>query len=174
MIDDEFVAAAVAAVREYLRLEGTGEAALLERVARAAIALGETFTGTLFHRREVEERVVAASGWALLAAGPVAAIGAVAGAGGAALPVADYGVDIDADGRGWVRAPDADGLVAVTYRAGLAEAWDALPAPLSQGVVLLAAHLFEARESGGPPPAAVAALWRPFRRVQLMAAEHAA
>jgi hypothetical protein len=36
---------------------------------------------------------------------------------------------------------------------------------VAQGVVLLAAHLFEHRGDGATPPAAVAALWRPYRRL---------
>jgi uncharacterized phiE125 gp8 family phage protein len=57
--------------------------------------------------------------------------------------------------------------VAVRYRAGLAADWAALPAPLAHGAVLLAAHLFENRDAGRAPPAAVAALWRPYRVVRL-------
>ena len=44
----------------------------------------------------------------------------------------------------------------------------AAPGALAQGMVLLVAHLFENRTGEGVPPAAVAALWRPFRRVRLM------
>ena len=63
MIDEGSVAALVAAVRAYLRVEGTAEQALLERVAASAVALGEAFTGCVFVRRTVEERVALASGW---------------------------------------------------------------------------------------------------------------
>ncbi|QDX27374.1 phage gp6-like head-tail connector protein [Sphingomonas suaedae] len=55
--------------------------------------------------------------------------------------------------------------VAVSYEAGLADNWAGLPPPVAQGVVLLAAHLFEAR--GAQPPAVVTALWRPWRRMRL-------
>ena len=50
---------------------------------------------------------------------------------------------------------------------GAAERWDAVPAPVAQGVAMLAAHLFDHRESDALPPAAVAALWRPYRRMRL-------
>ena len=40
-------------------------------------------------------------------------------------------------------------------------------APVAQGVAMLAAHLFDHRESDAVPPAAVAALWRPYRRLRL-------
>jgi hypothetical protein len=43
-----------------------------------------------------------------------------------------------------------------------------VPEPLRQGIVRLAAHLYAARgEVEAVPPAAVAALWRPWRRVRL-------
>jgi hypothetical protein len=46
--------------------------------------------------------------------------------------------------------------------------WDALPPPVAQGVVLLIAHLFADRDGTAAPPAAVAALWRPWRRMRLL------
>lgn len=106
---------------------------------------------------------------------PVAAINGVTGlpAGGApfVLPMDGYAVDVDGDARGWVRviAPGAAGRVAVSYTAGLAADWDGLPPPIAQGVAMLIAHLFNDRDVGRAPPAAVAALWRPYRRMRLMA-----
>jgi len=44
--------------------------------------------------------------------------------------------------------------------------WDAVPAPVRHGVAMLIQHLAEDRP-GDVPPAAVAALWRPYRRVRL-------
>lgn len=174
MIDDDTIAAAAAAVRGYLRVEGSAEQALFERVAASAVALGEAFTGCVFVRRTVEERVALSTGWALLDEQPVAAIDAVHGSDGVALPVAAYAVDIDAAGRGWVRLTGAGQAVTVRYSAGLAETWDALDPPLAQGCVLLATHLFEARDANAMPPAAVAALWRPYRRMRLALPERAA
>jgi hypothetical protein len=43
--------------------------------------------------------------------------------------------------------------------------WAAVPAPVAHGMVVLAAHLFENRGRDDAPPAAVAALWRPYRRL---------
>ena len=100
------IAAAVAAARAVLRLEGAGEEALLGRVCASAILLCEAFVGG-------------------------AIVARVAGDGGA-------------------------------------ESWEAVPAPLAHGVAMLAAHLFDHRESDAMPPAAVAALWRPYRRVRLI------
>jgi len=41
------------------------------------------------------------------------------------------------------------------------------PAPVVQGVVRLAAHLYAHRDDEAGPPAAVAALWRPYRQLRL-------
>ena len=111
-----------------------------------------------------------AAGWQRLPARPVVAIGAVT-AGGVALAVGDYAIDIDAGANGWVRV--AAGVpVTVSYTAGLATSFAAVPTAVAQGMVALTAHLFEARDGVALPPAAVAALWRPYRALRLMEACH--
>ena len=157
------VAAAAAAAGAYLRI-GAAPDAVLTQAAATAMALAEAFCGQRLIARECEDVLGVGAGWQRLSALPVGAI-----AGPTGLPVGAYAVDIDAGGVGWVRvtAPGAATRVAVRYTAGLAEAWDALPEPVAQGVVLLAAHLFEHREGSAEPPAAVAALWRPYRRMRL-------
>jgi uncharacterized phiE125 gp8 family phage protein len=114
-------------------------------------------------------------GWRRLARSPVRAIEAVeqmAAEGGATpLPPGDYAVDIDANGDGWVRADAAARRIRIDYRAGLAAGWADMPAALQQGVLRLAAHLYTYRADAGAqaePPAAVAALWRPWRRLRLV------
>lgn len=87
---------AVASAKALLRLEGTGEDAVLARLAGAAAGLGESYCGRT-----------------------------------------------------------------------LGEEWEAVPAPVAHGIVLLAVHLFENRTADAAPPAAVAALWRPYRQVRL-------
>lgn len=166
--------------KAYLRLDGSGEDALLGRMMETATTLCEAFTGTVLVRRDFVETVAAASGWQRLMHAPVVAITAVetldAGGETAALPADAYAIDIDAEGNGWVRLirPDEGARLRVTCRAGLAEDAGGVPAPLAQGVVLLAAHLFDRREVPGAPPAAIAALWRPWRRMRLHARERVA
>lgn len=163
------VAAAAAAAGQYLRVEAEG---VMLRCAETALSLAEQFCARTWIRRGHEEVLGIAPAWQRLAHDPVASITAATGlpAEGApfALPVAAYAVDIEADGIGRVRvlAPGAAGRVTVRYVAG-AGAWDDLPPPVASGVVLLAAHLFEHREGEAMPPAAVSALWRPFRRGRL-------
>lgn len=168
------VAELVAAARGYLRLQDGVEAALLARLAAAAFGLAEQFCGVAVVQRLHEDVLTVAPGWQRLSARPVTAIAGLTalpvGAAPFVLAVDAYAVDIDAGGDGWVRVPGTvgTGRVAVSYSAGLAADWAAVPAPVAQGLVLLVAHLFEDRAGAGAPPAAVAALWRPFRRLQLL------
>ena len=90
----------------------------------------------------------------------------------AGAQAANYAIELDADGGGrvLVRNSGAAGRIAVRFIAGLAGDWAALPDGLRHGVLRLAAHLYRARESDAPPalpPAAVAAMWRPWRQLRL-------
>lgn len=168
------MAASLAELRAYLRIGGGAEDEVLEGLLRAAGALCERFTGQWLIAREARETMAADGGWRRLSARPVLAItqvDAIDGNGGAsALPVGAYAIDIDASGEGWVRRTRNDGarLIAVHYRAGLAETMDGLPEPLRQGVVRLAADHYLARgDEAATPPAVVSALWRPWRRMRL-------
>ena len=71
---------------------------------------------------------------------------------------------IDRDGRGWVRTREE---LTVRYRAGLAADWAGLPPEIAHGAAIMGAHLFDNRDAAAVPPAAVAALWRPWRRMRL-------
>jgi uncharacterized phiE125 gp8 family phage protein len=92
---------------------------------------------------------------------------------GEAIPLdaGDFAAEVDAAGEGWVRlraATDANRL-RVTYRAGMAADWNGIPEMLRHGIVRQAAHLYQRRgeaEDAGMP-AAVTALWRPWRRLRL-------
>jgi uncharacterized phiE125 gp8 family phage protein len=164
------------AAKARLRDARDDEDALIETMAASALALGEAFTGSAWIAREGWQTMLPVRGeWQVLETGPVTAITAVEGVSAAgdlsALAADAYAIDIDADGRGWVRvsAPGDATRLRVTYAAGGVADWADLPAPLAQGVVLLAAHLFETRGEVAAP-AAVAALWRPWRRMRLQAA----
>lgn len=52
---------------------------------------------------------------------------------------------------------------------GFADDWNGIPEPLRQGIIRLVAHLYTHRDAAdaGPPPTAVAALWRPWRRLRM-------
>ena len=154
-----------AAARDYLRVGDGAEAALLARLAETAVLLAERYCGRVLVARAFEETVDGTGEWRRLSVGPVTAIAGVSVA-GMALPVEAWAVDIDAGGDGWVRIA-AGAQAVVSYTAGLAASFAALPAPVAQGCVMLVAHLFEHRDGAVLPPAAVAALWRPYRRMTL-------
>jgi uncharacterized phiE125 gp8 family phage protein len=174
MADDNFpdqgpMAVSLAELKAFLRLERDDDDALIAGFIRTATALCEAFTGQWLIARDAEQRVDAVLGWQRLSAVPVMAIGGVGGAAGP-LPPDQYDSDIDAAGTGWVRLRSVPQAPAVQFRAGLGSDWNAIPEPLRQGIIRLAAHLYTHRDApdAGPPPAAVAALWRPWRRLRLV------
>ena len=173
-IGDAALEGARGEVKAWLRLETMQEDALVDRLVRSAIGFGEGFIGQALIVREEVQRLPAAREWQRLRWTPVRAISGVAGvpAEGAvfAMPAGSYAVDIDGNGDGWVRviAPGAAGRIDVTCSTGLAVNWAGLPEAIRQGVVRLAAHMFAHRDGeGGAPPAAVSALWRPWRRMRI-------
>ena len=166
-------AVTLAEAQAYVRIETGEEEAIVAGLIRTASALCEAFIGQVVVAREVVEVLGAGAAWQRLGATPVRAIGAVemVSVDGSAvvLALSDYAVDIDAHGGGWVRLTRAgSGRVRVTATAGLASDRNGVPEPLRQGIVRLVGHLFAQRDgSGGEPPAAVTALWRPYRRMRM-------
>jgi len=163
----------LAELKALLRI-GTGEEdALLAALLRAAADMCEAFTGRALLTRSVDEMVRASRAWTRLGATPVAAIEEVAliGADGAEtlLAAQDYGIDIDAAGEGWVRLllGIEPKRLRVSYRAGMASDPNGLPEALRHGILRLAAHFYMNRGGDEAPPAAVTALWRPWRRLRL-------
>ncbi|HEX4695715.1 head-tail connector protein [Sphingomonas sp.] len=169
-------AAAVAEVKRSLRVALADDDDLIAGFAETALGLAERFLGRALIARDMTERIAASSAWQMLGALPVLSISglsAVAGEVVTPLPVEAYAIDIDADAAGWVRTLGASGVIEVAYHAGWVATWSGIPAPVRQGAVLLAAHLYDERDSSVPPPAAVTALWRPFRSVALARAVRA-
>lgn len=156
--------------KAYLRVENGAEDALIGTMLTGAQAVCEEFLGGPLVRRELAATIARGASWQRLAAAPVWAIGTVEALDdeGAAtvLPANGYAIDIDARGEGWVRVPGS-GRVRVTYEAGIAADAEAVPVPIAQGVIRLAAHLYTVRDAAQMPPAAVTALWRPWRRMRL-------
>jgi len=156
-------------VKDFLRIDGSAEDALLAALVRTASELAEAFTGQKLIARDFVERLRAVSTWTRLAATPVVSIDAVEGDNGALAGTA-YEIDIDAAGDGWVRVTEPDGrYVSVRSRAGMAADWNGIPEALRLGIIRLAAHLYthRDREDVGGVPTAVVALWRPWRRMRL-------
>ena len=169
---------AAGAAKGYLRVERADEDGLIAGLLGAAAESCEAFTGLALLTRGFTETIPASRAWQRLMRTPVRAIVSVEALPpqGPAQPLASaaYAIDIDADGDGWVRLaePGVGRRVRVGYEAGFASAWADLPAALRHGIVRLAAHFYthrtdEPARNGAPPPAAVAALWRPYRRLRL-------
>ena len=167
-------AVSMAEAQAYARVETGEEEALLAGLVRSASAYCEAFTGQVLVMREFVEVLAVSGDWQRLTLNPVRSIDvveAVAADGSAVVLSADgYAVDIDARGDGWVRAQGAgDGRIRVSGQAGMASDANGVPEPLRQGILRLIAHLFATRDgSGGEPPAAVTAMWRPYRRMRLL------
>jgi uncharacterized phiE125 gp8 family phage protein len=162
-------------LKSWLRIVGSDEDALLAALIRSASDLCEQFTRLALIERDALQTLPARPAWARLEQGPVRAILGVSALSGAGEPTplaaGDHAVDIDAAGEGWVRVLRSGGArrVLVAYRAGLGADWNAVPEPLRHGILRLAAHLYahRDRDDGGAPPAAVAALWLPYRKLRL-------
>jgi uncharacterized phiE125 gp8 family phage protein len=156
--------------KAFLRLERDEDDALISGLVRTATGLCEAFTGQWLIVRSGEARLDSVTGWQRIAVSPLVEITEVAGAEGP-LPAARFIHEIDAGGTGRVQlfAPFPERPV-VRFRAGLGADWNAVPEPLRQGIIRLVAHLYSHRDDAdaGPPPTAVAAMWRPWRRLRLV------
>jgi uncharacterized phiE125 gp8 family phage protein len=166
-------------VKAFLRVSASDEDALLAGLVRGAADLCEAFTGRALVARAVAELIAAKTVWTRLGAAPVRAILGVETLDeegtATALAAYDYAIDIDAAGDGWVRliGTGQTGRIRVSYQAGMAADPNGLPEALRHGIVRLTAHLYAHRHAGpdrreeAGPPAAVTALWRPWRRMRL-------
>ena len=159
----------LAEAQAYARVETGEEEALLAAMVRTASGLCEAFLGQIVIARSFTERLPASSDWQRLQVSPVRSIDGVT-IEGVTVPAAGYATDIDANGCGWVRLTNlqAGSAVEVSGTAGMASGQNDVPEPIRHGVLRLAAHLFAARDGdGGEVPAAVTALWRPYRRMRI-------
>lgn len=165
--------------KRFVRAVHGEDDALIAALVQTAADACEGFTRRLLLIREVRDSLRADQAWVRLARTPVrtiAGVEALGDDGGATLlPAADYAIDIDAEGDGWLRLTSGPRRrVRVTYEAGLAAAWADVPDALRHGIVRLAGHFYALRgDDGGrapapEPPASVSALWRPYRRLSLV------
>lgn len=153
----------------YARIETGEEEAILAGLIRSASGLCEAFLRQVVIRRPFAETVAASPRWQRLAISPVMSIEAASVA-GTPLPADSFASDIDSSGRGWARVIDSSvsGTIEISGTAGMAATENDVPEPIRQGVIRLVTHLFSSRdELAGEIPAAVTALWRPYRRLGL-------
>lgn len=169
-------AEALAELKDWLAITTPGDDAGLSALLRAALETCEAFTGTMPIAAGCEEVHIATYEWSRLATAPVTAITDVEqldiDGTRTALPVEAYMIDITADGCGRMRLLQSTGAnrVVVRFDAGLSPDWAGLPEGLRHGILRLAAHNYRQRDDAEAkvwPPAAVAALWQPWRRMRL-------
>lgn len=160
--------------RGWLRLGATVDDAVVAGLIRAATNICEAFIGQWLIVRAIEERLPIGAGTVRLTARPVVAIDSVAlmlpEGNETPLGAGDYDVAIGRDGGGQVtvQQPGAAERLRIVYRAGIAEGANGVPEAIRQGIVRMTQHLHDARDgSGAVPPAAIAALWQPWRRLTL-------
>lgn len=158
----------------YVRIETGEEEAVLAGLIRTASVVCEEFLNRVVIARDFALDVPASGAWERVPMTPVRAISSVESVNAAgvatALTSSGYSTDIDCSGDGWVRLcqPTDGSRVRVTGSVGMALSENEVPEPIRQGVLRLVAHLFTSRDGpGGDPPAAVTALWRPYRRLRL-------
>lgn len=168
--------AALAELKDWLAITTTRDDAMLSALLRAALDMCESFTGTMPLQAECEEVLSITYEWQRIATTPVVAITGIeqlaADGTRLALPVDAYLIDITAEGCGRVRLTrqTAATRIVVSFHAGRATNWASLPEGLRHGIVRLAAHQYRERDGDAAlsaPPASVAALWQPWRRMRL-------
>ncbi len=168
--------AALAELKQWLAISTSHDDAVLTSLLRASLDVCEHFTGVMPLASTCEEVLPACRQWRRLTTQPVQSITDVSylTVAGSPSPLAapDFEIELTADGAGLVRVNSwlAHNRIAVRFTAGLAPDWQSLPETLRHGVLRLAAHQHRERESNGGtavPPAAVVALWRPWRRIRL-------
>lgn len=159
--------------RSWLRLGATIDDAVVAQLVRAATNICEAFIGQWLIVRAVEEVVPLNDGSTTLGIRPVVAVDTATllmPGSEIALGETGYGVTIARDGTASVTVHDrGDAARArIGYRAGMAAEANGIPEAIRQGIVRLTQHLHDARDGGGAaPPAAIAALWQPWRRLTL-------
>ena len=170
--------AALTELKAWLGITTSRDDAELTALLMTALDLCEGFTGAMPLQAGCEEVLPASGDWQTLSTRPVQAMTGVAKIAATGqrtgLTASDYEFDIDAAGAGRIRTkvPLDQSRVAVSFTAGLATSWSALPDPLRHGIMRLAAHEHRLRDGERTtqrlsPPAAVVALWRPWRTMRL-------
>lgn len=160
--------------RSWLRLGATIDDAVVAQLLRAATNICEAFIGQWLIARATDEVVLLGSEAIVLGVRPVVAVDAVTLllSDGSESPLGEdrYRVTIARDGTASVAIHDrGDAMRAgIGYRAGMAAEANGIPEAIRQGIVRMTQHLHDARDGGGvAPPAAIAALWQPWRRLTL-------
>ena len=175
----DLTGAALADLKSWLGITRPVEDGRLVDLLQASVDLCEAFTGQAPLAQTVEERFAPAVGRHVLSVRPVQSVASVEliaeDRSRSTMNADDFRVQFS--GRGAVsldimRDREAR-AIAVRVVAGIADDWASMPSALKQGVIRMAAHHYRDRDRdteadrSAPPPASVAALWRPWRSLRL-------
>ncbi len=167
---------ALAELKDWLAITTDRDDGPLTSLILAGLEMCEAFTRQMPLECTCEEVLKPGADWQRLMTVPVQTIEGVeaiaADGSRQPLPASAYAVTLDPDGGGRIRitAVAGDGRVAVRFSAGMAAGWNGLPIGIRHGIIRLAAHHYRQRDPDGTsasPPAAVAALWQPWRRLRI-------
>lgn len=168
--------AALDELKDWLAITTPRDDTGLTGLLRASLEMCEAFTGQMPLEAVCEEVLVTGSAWQMLQTRPVQSITGVeaieADGSRSTLTPDQYALDMEADGSALVRVPQPGtaSRMAVRFNAGMAPDWASLPDGIRHGVLRLSAHNYRQRDLDAMnpvPPAAVAALWRSWRRMRL-------
>ncbi len=162
-------------LKRWLGISRPHEDTLLVDLLHASLGLCEAFIGQSPVEQTVEETAASVSDIYDLKSRPVtgfvsaASIASDASRTVLAVDAIEFTIDGVGSARLKLKQDTSSAAIAVSVRAGIAQDWASLPEALRQGMIRLAAFHYRDREQGQGtvPPASVAALWRPWRLVQL-------
>lgn len=165
---------ALAELKHWLGITRTADDAQLTVLIGAGVEACEAFTGVTPLAATIEEVRDASHEWTRLTTLPIAQVVSVerldSEDGRTMLGEDEYDLHLSGDGSAQLRLRHGPFVsrVVLTLEAGLAPDWASLPDGLRHGILRFAAFLHREGEQGvSDPPAAIAALWRPWRRLRI-------
>lgn len=168
------LAPALAELKHWLGITRSADDAQLIALIGAGVEACEAFTGITPLASTIEETHDSSHEWARLATRPITQVTGIelldADGVRSALGAAEYDLHLAGDGSAQLRLRRGPFVsrVVVTMEAGLAPDWPSLPDGMRHGILRFAAFLHrEGEQATGEPPAAIAALWRPWRTPRL-------
>lgn len=176
VISPDFGGEPLADLKQWLSISSGTQDDVLKSMLRAAADMCENFTGRLPTRALCEEMLTPTTTWIRLGTQPIVTVTEIMTVGlsgnRVALDMGTFDIEIGADGTGAIKLqkmPEYN-RIAVRYMAGVSDSWSRLDNALKQGIIRLAGHYYRERDEGSAksPPASVAALWRPYRRMRLI------
>ena len=162
-------------LKQWLAITTASEDALLTDLLAAAHAMCERFTGLAPYACDVRETLAVRYASIPLSVQPVQAFFTATALGHSfarrLLASEDYAIEPASDGRACLvlRTVLPEPQIELHYRAGQADMWSDIESGLRHGIIRFAAHQYRERDTGDARtlPAAVAALWQPYRRMRL-------